>query len=278
MLSVYAGALINTIIVGAYLGEKGLSAMSLVSPVYLFYYTAGAVIGIGGSVAASHHIGKGDYAGYRRVFTCSLLFMLALAIIMTGGGLVFLDRIVLVLGKESKNVDLVCEYLKYYILGGGFTLLAYIPLYFLKTDGRPHTSLILFLIFTVLNTALTWLLMSGVFNMGIGGAAAATAISMAVITLIGFLLLFDGKGETRLAAGSLTGVNIRDIFITGMPSGLTNLLEAIRILLINILLLQIGASLLLPAFTVVRNVLDLLNAVMLGISSALLPLIGVFFF
>ena len=277
MLSVFAGALIDTIIVGAYLGEKGLSAMSLVSPVYLIYYTAGAVIGIGGSLAGSHHIGKGDFVSYRRVFTCSLLLMLALALAMTAFGCIFLDQIVSALSNESGNTDFVYEYLRYYIMGGGFTLLAYIPLYFLKVDGRPQVSSALFFLYTLLNVVLTALFMSSIVDLGMGGAALATAISMAVTALLGMVLLFDGKGETMLAAKSLTGNNVRAIFVMGLPSGMANLFEAIRNLLINFLLLQVGAALFLPAFTVVRNVMDLLNAVMLGISSALLPLISVFF-
>lgn len=277
MLAVFAGALIDTIIVGAFLGEEGLSAMSLVSPVYLIYFTVGAVIGIGGSVAGSHLIGKGDFYNYRRIFTCSLLFMLVLAIVMTAVGLIFLDHLAALLSGKDGNVDLVREYLRYYIMGGGFTLLAYIPLYFLKTDGRPRASSILFFVYTVLNVVLTWLFMSPAFDMGIGGAALATAISMCVTAVCGFLLLFDGKGETRPAAGGITGINLRSILVMGIPSGLANLLEALRIYLINILLLYIGAAAFLPVFTVVRNVLDLLNALMIGISSALLPLISVFF-
>ena len=276
MLAVYAGALIDTVLVGGFLGEEGLGAMSLVSPVYLLYYTVGAIIGIGGSVAASHYIGTGDYKGYQRMFTCSLMIMLAMAVLMTVGGLLFLDPIVSALNKDSTHSDFVRDYLYFYILGGGFTLLAYIPLYYLKTDGRPRSSSLLFILFTIMNVILTWLFM-GAFRMGVGGAALATVLSMATITVIGFIVLFDGKGETKLVSGCLKWTNFRSILITGLPSGLANLFEAIRILLINMLLMQLQLAYLLPAFTVVRNVLDLLNAIMIGISSALLPLISVFF-
>ena len=58
MVSVYIGSLIDTILVGLYLGEDGLAAMSLVGPVYLVFYTVGATIGIGGSISASRALGR----------------------------------------------------------------------------------------------------------------------------------------------------------------------------------------------------------------------------
>ena len=47
MLATSVAGMIDTVLVGWFLGETGLAAMSLVSPVYLFYYTIGAVIGMG---------------------------------------------------------------------------------------------------------------------------------------------------------------------------------------------------------------------------------------
>ena len=47
MFALFSASLVNAALVGWFLGESGLAAISLVNPVSLIYYTVGAVIGIG---------------------------------------------------------------------------------------------------------------------------------------------------------------------------------------------------------------------------------------
>lgn len=277
MFALYAGSLINTVIIGMYLGETGLAAISLVSPVYLIYYTVGAVIGIGGSIVATRHIGKNDYVGYRQVFTCAAGLMALGCTVMTVLGYTFFTPIARMLSGGPESLDMVSDYLRFYLPGGACTLMAYIPLYFLKTDGRPKASSALFFLSAILNVVLAWVFMGPICSMGIGGASLATSVSMGVTAVVGFFILLRGSRELRFERGAFTGRNIRHTFITGTPNGLTNLLESARILLINLLLLQVGTATLLSSFTVVRNTMDLLTAIMTGVASALLPLIGVFY-
>ena len=111
MLATSVSGMIDTVIVGRFMGETGLSAMSLVSPVYLVYYTVGAVVGMGGSIAANMAIGRNDYAGYRRLFTLSFWTALALCAVTTALGLAFLDGLVALLGGEGETGELMRDYL-----------------------------------------------------------------------------------------------------------------------------------------------------------------------
>ncbi len=280
MIFLYAASLIDTLIVGAFLGERGLSAMSLVSPVYLIYYTIGATLGIGASIAGSRYLGKGDTQRYRHCFTASSLILLFAAVVMTAVGYIFIDPIAGALssGNSAEQFTLVKQYLLYYIPGGAFTLLSYIPMYFLKVDGRPKISSWMFGLSAVLNVILSWMFMNPkLLDMGIGGASLATTISMALSGILGLILLLNGSERLRFVRFKADWKLVRRIVVAGAPNGLSNLLESARILLINILLVTVGVSALLPCYTVVRNISDMLSAVIIGISSALIPLVGVFY-
>ena len=279
MISLYAGSLIDTLIVGMFLDEEGLAAMSLVSPVYLVYYTVGATIGIGASILGSRMLGKGDGKGYRNVFTSATLLMAAAFLIMTVGGFVFLRPISRLLAGSAgeEQAELVRQYLLYYIPAGGFNLLAYIPMYFLKTDGKPKVTSRLFTLSAVTNVVFSYLFMCPLVDMGIGGASLATALSNLETVVIGFPILLTHSTELKLVRHSFSKKNVREMIVAGVPNGLSNLLESARIVLINTLLMGIGAAALLPCYTVVRNISDLLSSVLIGISSALLPLIGIYF-
>lgn len=281
MLFIFAGSLIDTVLIGYFIGENGLAAMSLVSPVYLIYYTFGAAIGIGASILASRVLGQSNMNEYRNIFTCATVTLAALALAMTAEGYLLIKPIVYLLGKNvsAEVKQMATDYIRMYIPGGAFTLLSYIPLYFLKTEGRPKASSRLFTASAVINVVFSALLMSPLFNMGVAGASLATSFSMGIVTILGFIIMLKSKHKTelRFVKKSFSLKRLRDIIKCGIPNGVNNLLGSTRIMLINTLIITSGASALLPCYTVIRNVSDVLGSVNMGISYALIPLIGVFF-
>ncbi len=278
-LFVFASSFIDTLLVGIYMGSEGLSAMSLVSPVYLVYYTVGATLGIGGSILASRVLGKGETENYRKIFTLTAVTLGVCAVIMTAFSYVLFTPILNALCGSVKGVqrEMAAEYLKFYFPGGACTLMTYVPLYFLKTDGKPKVSSRLFTLSAVMNVALSWLFMSPIFNMGVAGAACATSVSMGTVAILGFICMLHGKTELHFVKNFFSFSMLKSAVVSGIPNGMTNLLNSARILFVNMLLIYSGTSALLSCYTVVRNVSDILNSVILGISSAIIPLVGVFF-
>ncbi len=276
MLAASMGGMIDTVIVGRFLGETGLAAMSLVSPVYLFYYTIGAVIGMGGSIAANLYIGKNDYEAYRQVFSLSFWMTAVVCVVTTSAALLFIEPLLSLLGGEGLVKEYAADYLFWYIIGGSGTLFIYLPLNFLKCEGKPEDSSLLFLMSSGLNVALTWLFMSPVCGMGMKGASIATGLSMSLTALIGLYLLFCRTCNIRLVKMRPTVRMMGEILVCGSPNGCNNLLNALKILLINGMFLRIGAAVYLPVFSLVKSVSDLVTGVIVGVASALMPIVGVF--
>lgn len=276
MLAVSMGGMIDTVIVGRFLGEPGLAAMSLVSPVYLFYYTIGAVIGMGGSIAANLYIGKNDYDTYRQVFTLSFGLTVFVCVLATIPALLFLKPLTALLGGEGLVKTYAEEYLFWYILLGSGTLFIYLPLNFLKSEGKPQASSLLFLLSSGLNVLLTWIFMSSVLGMGMGGASIATGLSMSFTAVLGLYLLFRKTPNTRLVKVRLNFRMLGEIIVCGSPNGCNNLLNALKILLINGVMIRINAAVYLPVFSMVKSVSDLITGIITGVASALMPVVGVF--
>lgn len=275
MLATSVSGIIDTMIVGHFLGETGLSAMSLVSPMYLLYYTIGAVVGMGGSIAANFAVGRNDYDSYRSIFSLSTATLAAMSVIITALGLPLTPQLVVLFGGAGIIGGYMREYLTWYIIFGGFTLLSYIPLYFLKIEGKPQASSYLFLISSVLNMVLSWLFMSPICNMGIKGASLATGLSMAFIVISGSVLLLKDSRELRFAR--FKPGQIGEILLCGSPNGCNNLFNALKLFAINYVLISIGAEMYLPSFAMIKSVSDLLSGFIIGISAALMPIIGVFY-
>lgn len=279
VMFVYASSLIDTVIVGMFLGEKGLSAMSLVSPIYLIFYTVGATIGIGGSILASRALGSGDLLQYKKIYTLATFTLIISAVVMVAVSYIFFDGISnLLCGNiTGERKEMFKDYFRFYIPGGAATLMSYVPLYFLKTDGRPKVSSRLFTLSAVMNIVLTLLFMCPLVDMGIGGASLATSISMATVSALGFIILPRNKSELQFVKKPFSFALLKNMVVSGIPNGITNLLSSARIMLVNYLLIVSGVSALLSCYTIVRNVTDILSSVILGISSAIIPLVGVLY-
>ena len=279
MVSIYMASVIDTFLVGMYLGEDGLAAMSLIGPVYLVFYTVGATIGIGGSVTASRALGRDQLAEYHRIFTLSTVLLAIASLVMLVCGYAFVNPIMKVLSGSEDGIcaEMARTYFLFYIPGGVMTLMSYIPLYFFRVEGKPKISSRLFTMSAVVNLVLSWIFISPVCSMGIAGVSLATSISMGCVTVTGFILILRGRSELRFAKGGFKKERCREMVIAGIPNGISNLLESARILLVNRLLIFSGAAVMLTCFTVIRNVSEILSAVIIGISSAIMPLAGVFF-
>ncbi|MCQ2455146.1 MAG: hypothetical protein MJ090_03275 [Clostridia bacterium] len=275
----YASSLIDTVLVGLFIGEDGLTAMSLVSPIYLIYYTLGALIGIGASILASRELGKGNEANYNKIFSTALEIMVALTFTATAVGYIFINPITNALARGVTEVQktMVKQYLLSYLPGGAFNLLGYIAMYFLKTDGRPKISAKLYLSSAVINIVLSTVFISPLCNMGIAGAGLATSLSLAVSTVIGMVYLLNGKAVTKFNITKIDFPRLKELLISGAPNGLSNFFESMRIIFVNTVIISIGCAKMLPCYTVIRNISDIILAVIIGISSAFTPMMGIFY-
>ena len=275
----YASSLIDTVLVGLFIGEDGLTAMSLVSPVYLIYYTIGALVGIGASISASRELGKGKEKKYNDIFSIALEIMVVLTFTVTAVGYIFINPITNALTKGVTGVQrtMVKQYLLSYLPGGAFNLLGYIAMYFLKTDGRPKISANLYSTSAIINVVLSTILISPLVNMGIAGAGLATSVSLAVSTVIGMIYLLNGNAITKFKLTKIDFKQLKELLISGVPNGLSNFFESVRIIFVNTVIISIGCAQMLPCYTVIRNISDIVLAVIVGISSAFTPMMGVFF-
>lgn len=268
--------MIDTIIIGNYLGDQGLAAMSLVSPIYLIYFTFGSMLAVGASIRTSIHLGKNNLEKAEQYFGFTFYAAIVLGIIFTICGLLFLNPIVKLLGTEGILFDYAKDYCFYYICGGTITLLFYIPFNFLKIMGKPKTSMTLLITMGLLNIILT-LLFVRVFHMGCGGAALSTIISLGAAFLLGCRYMFTKDANIKPRKPHLTAGEIITVISCGSASAFNNLSNAVTVILVNYIIAAIGTDLMLTIYTVSRSVKDLFLTVVLGTSQAIVPFVSLFY-
>ncbi len=179
--------IIDSLIVGNYLGTNALAAVGNTGSITAVLVQLSTGFSLGGSIVISQYFGAGKKERIRLCASTMAIFTSILAVIL-GIGMFFLARPLLLLIQTPEDIlaDSIA-YLRIYVLGC-LPVFLYNALNGVYTAlGNSKTPLYFLLISSVTNVALDFLFILG-FRMGVGGAALATVLSQILAV---FLALLD---------------------------------------------------------------------------------------
>lgn len=221
-------SLMDTVIVGRFLGTDNLAAVGSTGSVN--FLIIGFCMGVcsGFSIPVSHKFGAGDYSGLRRVVANCVWLSAAFAIVLTVLTTV-LCRPILVLMKTPDNIlEAAYAYIWIIFLGIPTTFLYNMTSGVIRALGDSKTPVIFLVLSSFLNIGLDLFFIINL-HWGVQGAAWATVISQGVSGLCCLLFMVKKfeilriqKGEWALdrhLCGSLCGM--------GVPMGLQYSITAI---------------------------------------------------
>lgn len=168
--------MVDSIIVGQYLGKQALAAVGASTPVV--FATIAMVIGIGSgaSVVISQYFGAGQREKVRLTSDTLHIFLLAAGVVTAIVGVFLSESIFRIMKLPEELIPQATTYLAIY-LGGAFLLFGFNTIAsMLRGIGDSRTPLYFLLLSSVLNVLLD-LLFIVVFEWGIAGAAWATVIA-----------------------------------------------------------------------------------------------------
>ena len=227
-------SMVDTIIVGKYLGVKALAAVG--STGSLNFMIIGFCIGVcsGFAIPVAQRFGAGDYRGLRKYTAnaawLSLVFSIVMAVIVC-----VLCRPILEWMKTPEDIiDQAFGYIFVIFAGIPATYLYNMTAGIIRSLGDSKTPVYFLLLSSVLNIALD-LFTIVVLKMGVAGAAYATVISQAVSGLLCLLYMKkhfeilkmekDEKKIDRHLIGRLCGM--------GIPMGLQFSITAIGTIIVQ---------------------------------------------
>lgn len=169
---------IDSIIVGRFLGKEALGAVGASFPIIFALISMVIGVGSGASTVVSQYFGAKKIDEVKRTIDTIFIFFLASSILVTVLGIVFSEHIFLLLRLPAEILPHAVSYLNTYLLGMffffGFSGISSI----LRGLGDAKTPMY-FMIIATINNVLFDLLFVVVFKWGIEGAAWATILSEA---------------------------------------------------------------------------------------------------
>lgn len=270
-MSLYS--IVDGIFISRLLGTNALSAANIVYPVISIVFAVGIMLSTGGSALIAKKLGEGKEREAREDFSFLTLvsFLFGIAILLIGN--IFIEPIVRALGSTDALLPYCVDYLSVSLLLAPAAMLQMMFQTFFVTAGKPLIGLMLTISGGVANMILDYLFM-GPFNMGISGAALATGIGELIPAVIGLFYFLFTRHSLYLTKPVVRFQVLKESCFNGSSEMVTNLSTAVVTYLFNITMLKFLGESGVAAITIVLYGQFLFNALYMGFSMGVAPVIS----
>lgn len=214
-------SMVDTVIVGHYLGEHAMAAVGITSSVQFFILGFVQGTSSGFAVRTAQAFGAGDHRQVKRSIRACMILSIALSVVMTALSVPFLHPLLRFMKTPDELLPDAVLYIQI-ICGGMFSTIFYNMISsILRALGDSRTPLIFLIVSALLNVVLDIVLIA-FFHMGVEGAALATVIAQVVSAS---LCLWYGLRHCPLLhtgseKGQVSAAMLKDHLGVGVPMGL----------------------------------------------------------
>ncbi len=255
-------------------GKTQFTAVNLIMPFLMIFGGIGFMIGTGGSAIVSRTLGMGDRERANRIFSMIVYVSIAVGVILTVIGIVFLRPIAIALGAEGEVIEYCVKYGRIIILALTAFMLQNVFQSFLVTAEKPKLGLYVTVASGVANMIGDGLFVA-VFRLGVEGAALATALSQLVGGLIP--LFYFTRPNSSLLRLTKAGIDWKVLLHTctnGSSELMSNISMSVVNMLYNMQLLKYAGEDGVAAYGVIMYVNFIFVAIFIGYAIGSAPIIG----
>lgn len=276
MIFVSIYTMIDGIFVARYVNSTALAAVNIFMPIYTVIFAIALMLGTGGSALIAKKMGEDKYQEARSNFTFLVISGAVLGLFITIVGLLFIRPLLELFGAGASPqlFEYTITYAKIILWITPFLILQAMFQTLFVTAGKPNLSLIITFIGGITNIALDYLFIV-VLNMGIEGAALATAIGMVVPAVLGiFYFFFATKGLLYFTKFKVEWNILLKSSINGSSEMVTNLASSVVTFAFNVLMLRFIGVDGVAAVTILTYMMFVLTQFYMGYSVGISPIIS----
>ena len=236
MLGMMVNAIYN--LVDAYfvggLGTSQMGAISVVYPLGQIVVGLGLLFGNGSASYLSRLLGNRDQEQADRVASTALYSSVAVGAVLIIFSMNFLRPILRLLGATDSIMPYAMTYAGIYVVSCIFNVFNVTMNNIVTSEGAAKTTMFALMAGAVLNIGLDPVFIY-TLDMGVAGAAIATAISQIVSTLIYLTFIFRKKSiySFKMKNCTFTKEIMSEIFKIGIPTLVFQILTSLSISLVN---------------------------------------------
>lgn len=276
MIGMMVNALYN--LVDAYfvggLGTSQMGAISVAFPLGQVVVGLGLLFGNGAASYISRLLGRGEKETASKVASTALFSSISVGAVVILFSIIFLKPILRLLGATETIMPYAVIYTSIYVISSIFNVFNVTMNNIVTSEGAAKTTMCALLTGAVLNIALDPIFIY-VLDLGVAGAAIATAISQVVSTLVYLTYLLQKKSVFHFSMREccFTKEIMSEILKIGIPTLVFQLLTSLSITLINMQAKEYGDSVI-AGMGAVTRVISLGSLMVFGFIKGFQPIAG----
>ena len=273
--------MVDTFFVGQTGDPNQVAAVSVATPVFLFFMAAGNIFGVGGSTFLSRALGEKQYDKVKHISAFCFYAGIATGIIGQVLLFAFMQPILQAVGTSENTIGFARAYLTWIAYGGPAIVISTAFTNLIRGEGAAQSSMVGMMTGTVANIILDPLFILDSFwgipclGMGVAGAAIATVIGN-LVSIAVYVVHISSKSSVlsiKPRYFSLRGGILKGVLLIGLPASLTNILMSLSNIVTNKFLVTYG-DVSVAAMGIAMKANMLVIFVQLGLGMGIQPLIG----
>ncbi len=273
--------LVDSIMIGHFLGIDSMSAYGFSSPILLVFAALGCMISAGVQVVCGRTTGSGDKEGTNACYTASVIIIAAIAAIGVAVVLIFTDPICVLLGAGQPTPDnevfyLTRDYLRGFIIGAPAFLACQVMVPYMQISGNRVRLVVAVALMTVGDILFDFFNVF-IFKAGTFGMGLASSFSYLIAFVIGIVYFVKKDCAFKL---DLKGMNIKvcgNLVAAGVPTLINQISLVFLTLLLNKILLDVGGNIAVAAYSVISTSGNICYSFSSGIAAVALTLSSIFY-
>lgn len=263
---------VDGIFISNLVGELGLTALNVVYPFTSVVIGISVMLASGAGAVIALNMGQGNDQEAKENFTFIVSFAILLSLLITLLGGVFLEELIHFLGSTPR-IDQMCrDYLWIMVLSTPLAVLQLLFQTFFVTAGKPRLGLLLTGLSGVANIVLDALFLA-YWDMGVQGAALATAVGYGITALYGlYYFTFHRQGQLYFVRPKLRMNVLKKSCTNGSSEMVNNLSVAVTTLLFNLIGLHYLHEEGVAAISIILYAQFIMTSVFMGYSIGVAPI------
>ncbi len=251
-----------------------MGAISVAFPLGQIVVGLGLLFGNGAASYISRLLGRGEKETANKVASTALYSSIFVGAIIIIFSIIFLTPILNMLGATKSILPYAATYTSIYIISSIFNIFNVTMNNIVTSEGAAKTTMCALLTGAVLNIVLDPIFIY-VLNLGVAGAAIATAISQMISTAVYLCYVFRKKSvfNFKLKNCCFSKKIMSEIMKIGIPTLVFQLLTSLSIALINKQTKVYGDSVI-AAMGVVTRVISMGSLMVFGFIKGFQPIVG----
>ena len=265
---------IDSVIVGNYIGKEALAAVGASFPVIFVFFSLVLGITSGSTVVISQYFGAAEHEKVKRTIDTLFIFLFFASIAVSILGILFSREIFLLLRLPEEVIPMAEQYLKIFF-GGVIAFFGFMGVSAsLRGLGDSMTPLYFLIISTVFNIGFD-LLFVLVFDWGISGVAVASIVAQggAFVTAIFYLNKTHQIIQFSLLKLKFDRILFKKSLIIGLPTGIQQTAIAGGMMVLVWIVNDFGTNVI-AAYSVAARVNSLATLPAMNFASALSTFVG----